>query len=61
MKHFSNDGCNKQPKYDEHGFGVHLDDDHDSMKEYEINIGGPHYEPDSDDWYEGTIKHFSDY
>ena len=49
MKHFSNDGCNKQPKYDEHGFGVHLDDGHDSMKEYEMNIGGPHYEPDSDD------------
>ena len=31
----------------------------DSMKEYEMNIGGPHFEPTPDDWYEG-IKHFSD-
>ena len=60
MKHFSDDGCNNQPKYDEPGFGVHLDDDYDSMKEYEMNIGGPHCEPYPDDWYEGTIKHFSD-
>ena len=58
MKHFSDDGCNKQPEYDSHGFGINLED-YDSIKDYEMNIGGPHYEPDTEDWYEGT-KHFSD-
>lgn len=59
MKHFSDDGCNRQPEYDEPGFGVHIDGDRDSMKDYDDHISGPHYEPDPDDWHEGT-KHFGE-
>ena len=59
MKHFSDDGCNNKLEYDSSGFSVHLDG-YDSMKEYEMNIGCPHFEPTPDDWYEGTIKHFQD-
>ena len=49
-----------------------IDEEYDSLKEYETNITNHfenkdyydksiiHYEPYSDDWYEGTIKHFQD-
>lgn len=52
-----------------------IDDEYDSLKEYETNLlnhaddykdgdyyGKPiiHYEPDPDDWHEETIKHFQD-
>lgn len=41
MKHFSDDGCNRRPKHDEPGFGVHIDEDHDPMKDYENHIATP--------------------
>ena len=59
MKHFSDDGCNRRPEHDEPEFGVHIDEDHDPMKDYENHIAGPHYKPDPNDWYEG-IKHFGE-
>ena len=49
-----------------------IDEEYDSLKEYETNITNHyenndyydksiiHYEPYPDDWYEGTIKHFQD-
>lgn len=58
MKHFSDDSCNKLPEYDRPT--IYNERDWDSMKDYEMNIGGPHYEQDPDDWYEETIKHFQD-
>lgn len=38
MKHFSDDGCNRQPEHDEPGFGVHMDENYDPMKDYENHI-----------------------
>lgn len=55
MKHFSDDGCNKQPDYDYNIFHHYEDEKID----YDKPIG-VHFEPTPDDWYEGTIKHFQD-
>lgn len=55
MKHFSNDGCNKQPEYDYSIF--HRDEDEGKI-DYDKPIG-VHFEPDPEDWYEPT-KHFQD-
>lgn len=52
MKHFNNDGCNKQPDFDKGILNYEPDEDYDKSMTL-------HYESDSDDWYEG-IKHFED-
>ena len=54
MKHFLDDGCNPQPDYDK-GILSH----EESEDNYERSTVF-HYEPDSEDWYEGTIHHFED-
>ena len=56
MKHFSDDGCNKQLDYDYNIFH-HSDDEKNDNYDKPIGV---HFEPTPDDWYEGTIKHFQD-
>lgn len=56
MKHFSDDGCNKQPDYDYSIFHRYSEDD---KHDYDKPIGGLHIE----DWertdYDSGIKHFN--
>ena len=58
MKHFSDDGCNKQPTYDQSLLAHRADEHLDCNCRSERSIGC-HYEPDLEDWYERT-KHFQD-
>ncbi len=55
MKHFK-EGNNPEPEYDK-SLVVNTEG-HDSMAEYEQHCAC-NYEPDPDDWYEGT-HHFED-
>ena len=56
MKHFSDDGCNTQPEYDYSLLHRYSEENNEN---YDKPIG-VHFEPDPDDWYEPTIKHFQD-
>lgn len=60
MKHFSNDGCNKTPEYDDGGYILRDEKYHDLMKDYEFSIAGhSDDEYDSIKEYEGP-SHFND-
>ena len=50
MKHFSDDGCNAMPDYDNGMLNYEPDDDYDRSMSL-------HYDRDPEDWYEGT-RHF---
>ena len=56
MKHFSDDSCNKQPEYDYSLFHRY----NDEKENYYDKPIGVHFEPNPEDWYESTIKHFQD-
>lgn len=58
MKHFSDDGCNVQPKYDE-SILHRSEDENDSMKEYEFSVFH-HEEHDPMADYEFSIMHHDD-
>lgn len=54
MKHFLDDGCNPQPDYDK-GILSHEESEDNYERSTVFN-----YEPDPEDWHEGTIHHFED-
>lgn len=56
MKHFSDDGCNPQPEYD---YSIFHRKDDEQQPEYDRPIG-VHFDPEPEDYYEPTIKHFQD-